>query len=168
MNSGQEAYMLAKNGKHGHLPRQNCFGSLYFCNPVLPCDVQDTSKAHWTPRTAFLQEGEDDEDITPMDTTREHLLDMLVQITRVRVRQTNLQVRSFRTSVLSNFENRLLPNDLIIVRNHGDDDETNKDGFGGVEVHLGVVEGQQGRASPVRGPIQINFESDSESKSSLL
>ena len=85
---------------------------------------------------------------------------MLVHITRFIAQEINLQVSSFRTSVLCNFENRLLPNDLIIVKNHGDDEETDKEALGGVE-------GQQGRASPFRGPIQINFESDSESRSSL-
>ena len=58
----------------------------------------------------------------------------------------------------------MLPNDLIIIRNHGDDEETAKEGFRGVEVQLVVVEGHQGSVSRVRGPIQINFESDSESR----
>ena len=58
---------------------------------------------------------------------------MLVLITGYVAQQTNLQVSSFRTSVLCNFENRLLPNDLVIVRNHGDDDETDREGLGGVE-----------------------------------
>ena len=61
------------------------------------------------------------------------LFDMLVHITRFIAQQINLQVNSFRTSVLHNFENRLLPNDLIIVRNHGDDDETDIEGLEGVE-----------------------------------
>ena len=59
----------------------------------------------------------------------------------------------------SRFENKLLPNDLIIVRNHGDDDKNVGEEFGG------VVD-QQGQLSRVGGPIQVEFESASESRSS--
>ena len=41
---------------------------------------------------------------------------------------------------LCGFENRLLHKDLIIVRNHGDDQEVAREGLGGVE-------GQHGRLS---------------------
>ena len=34
---------------------------------------------------------------------------------------------------LYDFENKLLPNDLIIVRNHGDDENDVGEGLGGVE-----------------------------------
>ena len=56
------------------------------------------------------------------------------------------------------FENKLLPNDLIIVRNYGDDDEDVGEEFGG------VVD-QQGQPSRVGGPIQVEFESVLESRS---
>ena len=76
--SNQGAHMLADISmrddsfhslKHGHTPLHNNFGSLCFCNPALLCFVQNHFQAHSTPRTAFLQEGEDEEDMTPMHTT---------------------------------------------------------------------------------------------------
>ena len=56
-------------------------------------------------------------------------------------------------------ENKLLPNDLIIVRNHGYDEEDVGEEFGG------VVD-QQGKPSGVGGPIQVEFESTSDSRNS--
>ena len=41
-------------------------------------------------------------------------------------------VSLFQINLTSGFENKLLPNDLIIVRNHGDDDEDIGEEFGGV------------------------------------
>ena len=35
------------------------------------------------------------------------------------------------------FENKLLPNDLIIVRNHGDDEEETGEEFGGLVEQQG-------------------------------
>ena len=55
--------------KHGHIPLHNNFGSLCFRNPALLCFVQNHFQAHSTTRTAFLQEGDDDEDMIPMHTT---------------------------------------------------------------------------------------------------
>jgi len=78
VSSNQGAYMLADISmrddsfhslKHGHTPLHNNFGSLCFRNPALLCFVQNHFQAHSTPRTAFLQEVEDDEDMTPMHTT---------------------------------------------------------------------------------------------------
>ena len=69
------------------------------------------------------------------------------------------KVISFQTNLSFGFENKLLPNDLIIVRNHGDDDEDAGEDFGG------VVD-QQRQPSRVGGPIQVEFESASESRSS--
>jgi hypothetical protein len=40
-------------------------------------------------RTTLLQKGEDDEDITPMDSNNTPLVDVQVPITRSRVRQLN-------------------------------------------------------------------------------
>ena len=42
---------------------------------------------------------------------------------KVHVHHLNLQVKSFLMFLLCGFKNRLLPNELIIVRNHGDDDD---------------------------------------------
>ena len=89
----------------------------------------------------FFQEGEDDEVTTPSDTTIDY------------------KVSSFQINLSSRFKNKLLPNDLIFVRNHGDDEEDIGEEFGG------LVD-QQGQPSRVGGPIQVEFESASESRSS--
>jgi len=62
--------MLAEiSWKHGHVPSHTYFSSLCLCDPVLLYVVQDQFQAQSTPRTAFRQEGEDDEDMTPMQMT---------------------------------------------------------------------------------------------------
>ena len=70
------------------------------------------------------------------------------------------KVSSFQINLSSGFENKLLPNDLIIVRNHGDDEEDVGEEF------RGVVD-QQGQLIQVGGPIQVKPESASESKNSM-
>ena len=70
------------------------------------------------------------------------------------------KMSSFQINLSSGFKNKLLPNDLIIVRNYGDDDEDVGEEFGG------VVD-QQGQSRRVGGPIQVEFESASESRSSV-
>ena len=55
------------------------------------------------------------------------------------------KVSSFQINLSSRFENKLLPNDLIIVRNYGDDDEDVGEEFGG------VVD-QQGQPTPKSMP----------------
>ena len=67
------------------------------------------------------------------------------------------KVSSFQINLSSGFENKLLHNDLIIVRNYGDDEKD-------VWEELGGVVDQQGQPSRVGGPIQIEFESASESR----
>ena len=42
------------------------------------------------------------------------------------------KMSSFQINLSCGFENKLLPNDLIIVRNHGDDEEDIGGEFGGV------------------------------------
>ena len=59
-----------------------------------------------------------DEGTTPSDTTIDY------------------KVSSFQINLSSGFENKLLPNDLIIVRNHGDDEEDIGEEFGGVVDEL--------------------------------
>ncbi len=44
-------------------------------------------------------------------------------ITRAHARQLNLQVSSVLSTSLCVFQNRLLANDLIKIRNHGEDQE---------------------------------------------
>ena len=108
-------------------------------------------------RTTPLQEGEDDEDITSSDTHNNPPLDIQGPITRARARQLNLQVSSFLSTSFCSFENRLLPNDLIMIRNHGEDLEVLGEGLRGAQV-------QQGRSNHVGGPTQADFESISESR----
>ncbi|KAG8096288.1 hypothetical protein GUJ93_ZPchr0013g35274 [Zizania palustris] len=101
-------------------------------------------------RTTPIQEGEDDEDITSP-------LDIQGPITRARARHLNLEVSSFLSISNYEFENRLLPNDYIVIRNQGEDQEIHQEGLGGGEV-------QQGSASQVGDPIQVDFESNSDSR----
>ena len=74
-------------------------------------------------RTTPTQEGEDDEDITPTDTNDTPQDDIQGHITRAHARQLNLQVSSFLSNVYCESENRLLPNDLIVLRNKGEDQQ---------------------------------------------
>ena len=60
---------MLETWKHGHVPSHNYFSFLCLRNPVLLCVVQDQFQAQSTPRTAFRQEEEEDEDMTPMHTT---------------------------------------------------------------------------------------------------
>ena len=60
---------MLETWKHGHVPSHNYFSFLCPHNPVLLYVVQDQFQAQLTLRTAFHQEGEDDEDMTPMHMT---------------------------------------------------------------------------------------------------
>ena len=111
-------------------------------------------------RTTPIQEGKDDEDITPSDAHNNPPLNIQGPITRARARQFNSEVSSFLSTSFYDFENRLLSNDYIMIRNLGEDQEMHGDELGGGE-------GQQGTSKPHGGPIHINFESISESRSSL-
>ena len=101
-----------------------------------------------------------DEDITPSDPHNDPLLDIQGPITRACMRQLNLEVRSFLSNSLYEFENRLLPNDYVVLRNQGEDQETQR-------AWLGGVEDQQGRPSKDGDSNQVDFESILESRSSL-
>ena len=82
-------------------------------------------------------------------------------MTRARARRLNLEVSSFlRSSSYVTFENGLLPNDYIVIRNHGEDQEMMGEG-------LGDVEDQQGRGSQGGGPTKTDFESVSGLRTSL-
>jgi hypothetical protein len=104
-----------------------------------------------------MQEGEDDEDINTSATIIPSV-DILDPITRSLAQQLNHQVNSFLCSSTYNIESRLLPNDLIVLRNQGKD-------------HGGQTEYQEGAGEPMRHareggePIQFRiteFESNSE------
>jgi hypothetical protein len=71
-------------------------------------------------RTMTMQEGEDDEDINTLATIISSA-EILGPITRSRAQQLNHQVNSFLCSSAYNIESRLLPNDLIVLRNQGED-----------------------------------------------
>ena len=108
-------------------------------------------------RTTPIQEGEDDEDISATDIT---IPPILIQgpITRSRARQLKQQVNSFLCSSSCENENRLLPNDVLVLRNEGE-------GHGVLMEHQGRAGEQGGRAPPVGSRVQLNFESTSESRS---
>jgi hypothetical protein len=108
-------------------------------------------------RMTSMQEGEDDENINTSATIIPSV-EILGPITRSRAQQLNHQVNSFLCSSAYNIESRLLPNDLIILRNQGED-------------HGGQTEHQEGAGEPRRHarqggePIQFGiaeFESNSE------
>ena len=81
-------------------------------------------------------------------------------MTRARMRQLNLEVSSFLSDPFHTFENRLLPNDVILLRNIGEGHEGLR-GCGGCE------DDQQGRPTGTEGPVQHDFESASASSTSL-
>jgi hypothetical protein len=102
---------------------------------------EDLLESRMTP----LQEGEDDEDITPMDSNDTPLVDVQGPITRSRARQLNSQVSLFLCTYSCAFENSVLPNELIVLKNEGKDQRGHGEGLGGVE-------GQQGRLDQGGGP----------------
>jgi hypothetical protein len=125
----------------------------YYCSlskQTLQSIIETTSHSELTRR---------DEDITPSDTHKTPL-DIQGPITRARVRQLNLEVSSFLSTSLYVFENRLLPNDYIMIRNHGEHQEI-------LGEELGGGKDQQGRPSQGGGPNRVDFEFVSESRSSL-
>ena len=110
-------------------------------------------------RTTPLQEGEDDEGTTPMDTNNTPQVDIQGPNTCARARQLNLQVSSFLSNYFCDFENNLLSNDLIVLRNKGEDQQGLGEGLGGVED-------QRGRPEQDGGPNRFDFISVSDSKNS--
>jgi hypothetical protein len=110
-------------------------------------------------RTMSIQEGEDDEDIKTLATIIPSV-EILDPITWSRAQQLNHQVNSFLCSSTYNIENRLLPNDLIILRNQGED-------YGGQMEHQEGAGEPRRRAREGGEPIQFGiakFESNSESR----
>jgi hypothetical protein len=105
----------------------------------------------------FKSQSDSDEDINTLATIIPSI-DILGPITRSRAQQLNHQVNSFLCSSAYNIESRLLPNNLIVLRNQGKD-------------HGGQTEHQEGAGEPMRcareggEPIQFGiteFESNSE------
>ena len=113
---------------------------------------------------SFLAQG--DADITPSDVPADPPTVMQGPMTRARMRQLNLEVSSFLSDPFHTFENRLLPNDVILLRNIGegyDEDITpSHTSQGEEEVH----HGRPIHLSHGGGPIHVKFESISVSRSS--
>ena len=104
--------------------------------------------------------GRNDEDITPLDVPADPPTVMQGPMTRARMRQLNLEVSSFLSDPFYTFENRLLPNDVILLRNIGE-------GHEGLIGRGGGDDDQQGHPIETRGPIQHDFESALASRTSL-
>src|SRR6266542_307319 len=100
-----------------------------------------------------------DEDISTTDIT---IPPILIQgpITRSRARQLKQQVNSLLCFSSYENENRLLPNDVIVLRKLGED-------LGQVGEHHGGGEALQGRPHQVGGLVQLNLEPTSASRNSV-
>jgi hypothetical protein len=72
-----------------------------------------------------------DVDITLLDTNNNPLLNVQRPITRAR--QWNLEVSSFLNSSSYDYENKLLPNDYIVIRDHGEGKGILGEGLGDME-----------------------------------
>jgi hypothetical protein len=103
----------------------------------------------------------DDEDITPSDAPV--VPSSVMQggpMTRARRRQLNLEVSSILSDPFYTFKNRLLPNDVILIRNIGEGHEELRGSGGGDDD-------QPGHPIEVGGPAQHDFESASVFRTSL-
>ena len=101
-----------------------------------------------------------DEDITFSEVPADPPTVMQGPMTWARMRQLNLEVSSFLNNPFHIFENRLLPIDVILLRNMGEGHED----LG--ERHRGR-EDQQGRPTQAGGPVQLKLEPISGSRTSL-
>jgi len=101
---------------------------------------------------------ESHEDITPSDTHIDHPLDIQGPITGALARQLNLEVSSFLSTSLYDIENMMLPNDYIVIGNHGEEEM--------LRERLRGVEDQQGRSDQGGGLNRFDFESILEFRSS--
>jgi hypothetical protein len=101
-----------------------------------------------------------DEDITPMDTNNTPQVDIQGPITRARARQLNLQVISFLRNYSCAFESSMLPNDLIVLRNQGEDQQ-------GRGKDLEGMEDQRGCPDQDGSPNRFDSVSVSDSRNSL-
>jgi len=100
---------------------------------------------------------ESHEDITPSDTHIDHPLDIQGPITGALARQLNLEVSSFLSTSLYDIENMMLPNDYIVIGNHGEEM---------LRERLRGVEDQQGRSDQGGGLNRFDFERFLEFRSS--
>jgi hypothetical protein len=72
-----------------------------------------------------------------MDTNNTPQFDIQGPITHACTRQLNLQVISFLRNYSYAFESSMLPNDLIVHRNEGEDQQGHGKDLGGVEDQRG-------------------------------
>jgi hypothetical protein len=100
------------------------------------------------------------EDITPLDAPADPTVIMQGLMIRARMRQLNLEVSSFLSDPFYTFENRLLPNDVILLRNI-------REGHKEIRGRGGGEDDQQGRPTQAGGLVQPDFESASASRTSL-
>jgi hypothetical protein len=100
-----------------------------------------------------------DEDITPMDTNNTPQVDIQGPITRTCAQQLNLQVISFLRNYFCAFESSMLSNNLIVLKNEGEDQQ-------GRGKDLGVVEDQRGRPDQDGSPNRFDFVLVSDSRNS--
>jgi hypothetical protein len=115
-------------------------------------------------RTTSIQEGEDDENITTLDTPIPSI-ELQGPITRSRAQQLRRQVNSFLCSFANDLDNILLPNDLIVIRNQGmyhGEHARHQKGSGESRKHA-----QLGESPSQFGIQESNFESNSESMTTL-
>ena len=87
----------------------------------------------WSVMKFRLPKRKADEDITPSDASADPPTIMEGPMTRARMRQLNLEVSSFLSDHFHTFENRLLRNDVILLRNIGEDNEGLRGRGGGVD-----------------------------------
>ena len=85
----------------------------------------------------WIIENRVDEDMTPLDVPADPLTVMQGPMTRARIRQLNLEVSSFLSDHFYTFENRLLPNDVILLRNIGEGHERLRGRGGGIDDQQG-------------------------------
>jgi hypothetical protein len=69
-------------------------------------------------------------------------------------------VSLFLYAFIDDSENRLLPNNVMMIRNYGGDNE-------GLKERCGGAKEQQRRPSQVGVPIQVELKSNSDSRNSL-
>jgi hypothetical protein len=85
-----------------------------------------------------------------MDTNNTPQVDIQDPITHARARQLNLQVISFLRNYSCAFKSSMLPNDLIVLRNEGEDQQGRGKGLGAWRTSENVrikMEAQTGSTS---------------------
>jgi hypothetical protein len=128
------------------------------------CEVHANKRSN-THKIQIEIHKDDDEDMTRMDTNiiRIYLgraMDdeyVICLCTTIRAKD---KVSSFLYYLFTYFQNRLLPKNIIIIRNYGDDDGVLKDRHGGERT-------SKGRPTQVRVLNNIKFESTSDSRTLL-